>query len=451
MEQEIDLRPYIQALLRQWRVLLGVVLVALLAAVTLTLLQPRASSAVATVLIEPVSAQVVLDPRFTERDTAQVTNATTRRQALLDLAESPVLEARVSAALGDTTLKPGDLIEQISVDSTSDLLAITAKDDEPAEAARLAELWGQEYERLVAELYVGSSLGAERIVAELDDARARNDEARRAYEAFLSEGELVRAEQEVKRLEGLLGATRAAHERLFTQQLSRTQELDLLLIDARALRSQVESGSTSGAADGLSALALRLRAAGADELALNLSVAPETVAASRETLLDELERLAAAIQSERDGLAEANAQTAAAIAAGDNAVVGVDQQTRVQFEDELSTASATLARLRAEQDVLSQTVSLSLDTLAVLEAKSDEDAIGQGTTNVNVRYLGTGPVAPPSLLTRLILNGVLATVLAGVLATAGIVVREIVRRQRRVAGLNAPPGDSASDPAAVPR
>jgi uncharacterized protein involved in exopolysaccharide biosynthesis len=452
MEQEIDLRPYLQALLRQWRVLLGVALVALVAAAGLTLAQPRISSATATVLIEPVSSQVVLDPRFTERDTAQVTNAVTRRQALIDLAESPVLEARVIAALGSDEFEPGELLQKVTVGASSDLLELSVTDQDPAEAARLAELWGQEYERLVAELYAGSSFGAERIGSEIEAARSRHNEARRVYESFLSEGDLVRAEQEVRRLEGLLGATREAHQRLFTQQLSRTQELELLLIDARSLRAQVASGSTSGAADGLAALALRLRASGASELPVDLSVAPEALVVSREQLLDDLERLAAAIESERDRLMLENARVAAAIAAGDNAAVGVNQPARVQFEAELSTASATLERLRAEQEVLSQTVALSLDTLAVLQAKSDEDAIGQATTNVQVRFLGTGPVAPPSLLTRLVLNSLLATVLAVLLATTGVVLREAMRQRRRDGSVRTtPPADGSPDPTAVPR
>jgi hypothetical protein len=452
MEQELDLRPYVTALLRRWRLILGVIAVGAIAAALLTLLQPPMHRARASVLIDPVTSQVVLDPRFTERDAFQVTNGATRRQALIALATSPVLEGRVNTALGEDAVEPGDLLDQISVTADSDLLAITATNSNAEEALRLAELWGQAYADLVAELYGNSQFGFEQVNAELEDAQARYEEAKRAYEAFLAEGEITRAAGEVARLQGLLETSRDAHARLYTEQVSRTQELNLLLNDVQLLQTQIESGNTSSAADGLAALALRLRAADGGRLPLDLSVSPETLQTSNEALASDLERLFATLERERDRLERENAQVAAAIATGDNSAVGVDPQARLQFETSLSTAGATLARLRAEQNVLSQTMALSLNTLAVLQAKSEEEAIGEATTNVNIRYLGAGPVAAPSLLSRMLLNVAIAIVLAGFFAVAFLIVQEIVRQQRRdLAGLAAPPGETAADAAAVPR
>jgi len=446
MEEEIDLRPYLQAVLRQWRWILGAVLIALLAAVAFTLAQPRASRASATVLIDPLISQVVLDARFSERDTGLFSSATTRRQALLDLAESPVLEARVIAAVGDSKTQPGDLLRRVEVSATSDLLTITASGPDAAEAGRLAQAWGQAYEQLVAELYSGGNLGVEQIETELAEAQARHAQARRDLDAFLRQGDLVQADQEVSRLQRLLETSRESQQALYTSYLSRTQELNLVLEDARALRAQLQSSPAGAPGDALAALVLRLRAAGGEQLPVDLSVgSPESLTAGREATLGELEQLIAVLQAERDRVVAETGRIAAAIAAGDTSAVGVDPQARARYERELAAAQGRLAELFTQQRVLSQTVDLAQNTLAVLQAKRDEQVIARTTASVNVRYLGSGPVRPPSLLFLLLRNAVLAALLVGFLAVSVVIAREIVRQVSRPA---ATPGTPRGGPAA---
>lgn len=431
MEQEIDLRPYAQALLRRWRwVVIGVVAAVVIAAV-ITLILPRANRASASVLIDPVISQVVLDGRFTERDTGMFTNSITRRQALIDLATSSVLEAQVLEQLKQPDLKPGDLVRRVKVRATSDLLTITVTGRDAADAGRLAQLWGQTYERLVREFYAGGSFGVERIDQELNEARARHAEARRAIDAFLRQGELARTSQEVARLRELLGTSRQAHQALYSSYLLRTQGLSLVLEDARMLRAHIERGE-GVPADALAALVLRLRAAGGADLPVDLTISsPETLATGREATLSELERLTAVIQSERDRLQGETERIAAAIAAGDASAVGLDTTTRARYEVELAAAEGRLADLISEQRALSQTVDLALNTLTVLQAKRDEQVIAQATSSVSVRYLGVYVPPPASLAVLLVRNGLIAAVLAGFLVITLIIVLEIARQVRQ--------------------
>ncbi len=446
MEQEIDLRPYAQAVLRRWRWIATGVLAAVAIAVVLTLLQPRASRARATVLIDPVISQVVLDGRFSERDTGLFTNPVTRRQALIDLASSGVLEARVLDQLGQSDLKAGDLLPRVEVRATSDLLTITATGKDAADAGRLAELWGKTYEDLVRELYGGGAFGVERIDQELIDARARHAEARRAIDAFLRQGDLARTSQEVTRLRELLVTSRKAHQALYTAYLSRTQELSLVLEDARIVRAQIERGE-GVPADALTTLVVRLRAAGGEQLPVDLTISnPETLAVGREATLSELERLTAIIESERDRLVRETQRVAAAIAAGDASAVGLDAQTRSRYETDLAAAEGRLAELISEQRVLSQTVDLALNTLAVLQAKRDEQVIARATSSVSVRYLGDVSVPPTSRAVLLARNGLIAAVLAGFVAVVLIIGLEIARQVRQApAPPPVPRGEPASD------
>ncbi|MCS6880091.1 MAG: hypothetical protein RMK84_04255 [Oscillochloridaceae bacterium] len=444
MEQEIDLRPYAQAVLRRWRWIALAVLAAVVVAAIITMTQPRLSRARASVLIDPVISQVVLDGRFTERDTGMFTNASTRRQALIDLASSPVLEARVLEQLGQPDLQSGDLLPRVEVRATSDLLTITATGTDAAEAGRLAQLWGQTYEALVRELYGGGSLGVERIDQELNDARARHAEARRAIDAFLSQGELTRTSQEVARLRELLAASRQAQQELYRAYLSRIQQLSLVLEDARILRAQIERGE-GAPADALAALVVRLRAAGGENLPVDLTISsPETLTSGREAALSDLERLTAVIESERDRLVRETEQVAAAIVAGDASAVGLDAETRSRYERELAAAEGRLADLMSEQRVLSQTLDLALNTLSVLQAKRDEQVIAQATSSVSVRYLGDAPVSPSSRAVLLARNGLIAAVLAGFLVITLILVLEIARQVRQAP---APPPAPRGEPA----
>jgi len=456
MEQEIDLRPYAQAVLRRWRWVAVGVLAAVALAVIITLVLPRANRASASVLIDPVIAQVSLDARFAERDTGLFTNPNTRRQALIDLATSPVLEARVLEKLGQADLKPGDLLPRVQVRATSDLLTITASGRDAADAGRLAQLWGQMYEDLVRELYGGGSFGVERIDRELDEARARYAEAQIAVEAFLREGDLTRVSQEVARLQELLDTSRQAQKDLYAAYLARTRQLSLVLEDARMLRADVERGE-GAPADALAALVVRLRAAGGENLPVDLTISnPETLAAGREATLSELERLTAVIESERDRLMGEAERMAAAIAAGDASTVGLDATTRSRYEAELADAQGRLAALTARQRMLNQMLDVArqrmlnqmLDvtsnTLAVLQAKRDEQVIAQATSSISVRYLGDVPVPPASRAVLLVRNGLIAAALAGFLVITLIIVLEIARQVRQAP---APPPVPRGEPA----
>lgn len=453
MEQELDLRPYALATLRRWRWILGGMLVAFALAAGWTLLQPPTFRASTSVLIDPFVAMVSLEGRITERDTGPFTTAASRRQALLDLLESPVLEARVLERLGSSEWQPGDLVRRVQVRATNtDLLQVTVTGRDEAEAVRLAELWGQEYERLVRELYSDTTFGVERLDQEIAEARERYAEARRKLEEFVQRGELTRTSYEAARLRELLDAARTAHRDLYAAAVERVRELEQAIADARTLRMQVERGERAPA-DAISAIVLRLRASGDGGINLMVDpdilarVDPDLLAASRAATLDELERLIAVLEGERDRMLGEAERIAAAIAAGDASAVALDPDTLARYERELARLDGRLADLSAEQKALQQAVDLALNTLEALQTKRDERALAQATPTVSVRYLGTTPVGR-SVISLLLRNGAIAAVLASVAIIVVIVGQEIARQVRGAptpAGQPAPGRSAASD------
>ena len=140
MEEEIDLRPYIETLIRRWRWIVGLALVAALAAaaVSFFVLQPT-YEATALVLITNPRYQLNFDPRLETLSEIRTTS-----KVYPQLAESNDLLERVWAAL-DPPLKDvkhplqalkGKFSARAGEDPS--LLELTASNGGAADAARLA-------------------------------------------------------------------------------------------------------------------------------------------------------------------------------------------------------------------------------------------------------------------------------------------------------------------------
>ncbi|NJM08354.1 hypothetical protein HC891_22490 [Candidatus Gracilibacteria bacterium] len=151
MEQEIDLRPYIAALLRRWKLIVALASLSTVAAIVFTLLQPRLPTATAEAIIIPTSSRITLDERFVTGEAPAQSSVALQRQALLGLARSHTIEARVleqlPASMRPANYEPGLLLEQMNVRTEGDLMRFSASAATAAEALALAEAWGKSYDR----------------------------------------------------------------------------------------------------------------------------------------------------------------------------------------------------------------------------------------------------------------------------------------------------------------
>lgn len=446
MEQEIDLRPYIQAFFRQWRLILGLVAAFCILAVIVTLLLPRQAKARGDVLVVARTSQLALDSRFAERDATMVTNATNQRQALIDLASSPELETRVAAEIfQDDGYAPGQLRNAVSVTARSDLLQFEASAETSSQALELVEAWARHYEALVNEVYTRASIEDRNLESQIADAQARYDETKAALAAFYGAGDLVRAEQQVIRLEGLLKGGSEAQLSLYTSYLTRTQELSLILEDARALQAQYEEGDADLGAS-LAALVVRARLAGGEQLPVQLSFESAESFAQGQAAAADLERFIEVLEGERERMVAQAEALAGALAMGDTSAIGLPPELRQSYEAELSAARAALAEARGQETLLLQRQSVALKSLEVLQAKRDETQIAQAVPDISVRYVGKALVPPRSITTSLVLNLVVAGVLGLVLGSALVIGRTVMNHQSRpeTAGA-APRGDRAAE------
>lgn len=447
MEQEIDLWPYLRALLKRWQLILGLIVACALVASGTALLTPPRTQATASVLIVPATSQVAFDAHFATRDATLLTNATYQRQALLGLASSTTLERRVAEQMGlQAQIESGELVGRVDVSTTGDLIQIEASGENDEEALALAEAWGRSYERLVAESYSRDAAGLAMIEEQISAASGRYGEAQRALEQFLGRSDIVQVEQQIKSLEGLLNGSAAAGTALYTQYLSRTQELDLLLSDARALRAQVAEGEADGLGSRLATLALRSRVAGKD-VPVQLQIADaDSFALSADEALADLDSLIIVVEDQRERIAGEAARLASAIAAGDGGLAGLDAATRQAYVEELATLRGRLAQLKGEEQALTQSRDIALDSLEILQRKRDEQQIAETTPLVSVRYLSTTIAPPSSALIQIALRGAVGALLGALLGSVVALWLEVLRpRLARVA--EAPAERPAEKPA----
>lgn len=430
MEQEIDLRPYLQALMRRWRLIMGLIVTLSVLAAIWTMTTPRQVQARGDLLIIPKSSQLTLDPRFTEGDSVMLTNAVYQRQALVDLATSTTLEARVAEHLGLDSYQPGMLLGEIEVKATSDLLQIIASATTPAEATRLAETWTTEYERLINELFNAASPLTSQLDDQITGAQQRFDETQGALNDFYASGDLVRADQQVQRLDGLLNGGTEAQVRLYTEYLTRTQELNLILEDARSLQAQYAAEESPDLAAGLSALAVRARLAGAEQLPVQLSFDSAESFAQGQATGAELTSFVTVLEQERDRMIGQADALARALAAGDGTSVGLSDNLRASYETELAKAQGALARAEGQEELLIQRRDVALASLKALQSRRDESQISQAAPEVSVRFVGASGIPPRALATSLTINVAVAAILGLMIAIVLIIGLELWQRAR---------------------
>jgi hypothetical protein len=433
VNEEIDLRPFIRSILARWWMVVLLAGGAALVGVLIALSTPQVAVGRSDVLIISTTSQLNLDPRFTTRDATLLTNANFQRQALISLASSSAVEQSVAAELvaqGHLAVAPapGALVSRIRVTNQGDLIIISASDSDAGDALILAEAWARAYERLVAEVYTRDTTGDALLAAQITEAEQRYRAAQISFESFIGQGELVQVEQQVKRLQELLDATRLAGTTLHTEYLLRAQELDLIISDAQALREQVTNGAGDSLADGVALLTLRARAAGGESLPIQLSFADaESMAQSSTAALDDLEVLISVVETQRDALiadAEALAET---LTSGTGPARGLGEAERARYETELAALQQRQEQLLGERAQLTQSRDIAFTSLEVLKRKADEQQIAQATPQIAVRFVNATIQPPASNFLSATINAVLGGAFGLV---AGIVLVLILDRLR---------------------
>jgi uncharacterized protein involved in exopolysaccharide biosynthesis len=240
---------------RFWLIVAGALIGGAVAAL-LSLVWPPTYEAQALLLITKLRPEVTLDPRFETLAEENVVNLSiqddqVRRQTLVGLAESSEVAVHAIDRLGDLLEPEQRSVEQISgmvsIETVGNLLSITAKAEDPAKAAAIANAWAEVYEEHVNRLYSATSPGYEQIVAQVDSAQADYETAKSAVEAYLRENPEDELTRQIEQKQQILANLQAGHLAAARQRveglLAQVNQSDALQLNIQSMKRRLAEGA----------------------------------------------------------------------------------------------------------------------------------------------------------------------------------------------------------------
>ena len=387
MEDEIDLRVFVEPLLRRWYWIVGLALVAAVAVLIVSFQLPATYQATAVVLVTEPRYQMEFDPRFGSEQVQPAYKAFPTLATSDSILES-VIDAVPAPTAGEWSLPV--LRRMVEATSAGDpslvMLTVAARSAEGA--AAIANAWADVLTENGNEIYGGSDREVVFFESQLAQAAAALDRADAALVEFEARNETDILQTEIDSL-----------HRSQADYLGDQRTIASIVQDIRGLRQQLAelpSGGSASLADSLTVLFLQLKAfdAGASPT-LQLQIEDSTAISERSpaeqvAFLDELVATLLAKSAEIDALlAELKPQ-----------ILALQEQLQ-----EIEVESSRLTRAR----------NLANETHATLSRKVDEVRIAAQEKNgvLQVGSYAAVPVRPVG--PRKLLN----TALAG---AAGLVV-----------------------------
>ncbi|MBX3055001.1 MAG: hypothetical protein KF770_00885 [Anaerolineae bacterium] len=387
MEEEIDLRPYIEAVVKRWYWIVGVAVLAAIVAFIVTSFSPPVYEATALVAVVAPRDVVQLDLRIRETTTTQPLRAFPQL-ALSDQVLQTLLEQRPIAGV-DTVQELRSRLGAEAGDDTS-IIQLTATSQKPEEAAALVNAWAAVFVNWANEVYTGQS--SQQVSFFEEQLVAAEAELRTAEEALITFQAINRTE--------IISNTLAAYAITQSEYLTAQRRNGQLTRQVQELRDQLATANTQPVtlADQLTALSLQLQAFGAETaVPIQLQVADSATltTASRNEQLALLDSLLATLAAQAR-------QIEAELAAIEPYMLALQQQ-----REEANTEYNRLLR--------NQTVTES--AYMALAHKVEEKRITSQDTSSGVRLASqAGVPTSPANSSRLLILG--AAILGGVLTTA---------------------------------
>ena len=206
MEEEIDLREYVEVIVRRWKWIAGITLVAVVtAAIVSFFLMAPIYEAKAGVVIVKSKSEITFEPKYrtlTEEELARAGDVASRRKALEALVKSSSVAAEVIAKLG-SMLEPEErdasaLLDMVETEMDGDLIGIKVRGKDPKKITAIANAWGEAYESYVNELYGGRAQSPTNIQAQVAEARESYQQAEEALARFMGDNRIDELEREIQ-------------------------------------------------------------------------------------------------------------------------------------------------------------------------------------------------------------------------------------------------------------
>ncbi len=390
MEEEIDLRPYIDGLVRHgWLIVLCALLGATLALIYVSNQKDNYLATTIVAFLEPTQA-VQFDPRF-----ESVTSRTTILKSLPSLSMSDDVMGALLIRVNDTEIATvTELRNLLSAESGSDinLLYLQAHAGDPVLSARLVNEWADVFVTMANEIYANRGSGQiEFYTMQLQEAAQRLTTADQALIDFQGVNTLIPVTNELDSL-----------VRLQARYVDYDSSLTKLEDDIRAARAQLNSqpGGVGGVAGEYTLLALQSRVFQLQEL---LPVTIQLTAPTNAAPLDQaqyLNSLDTVVAEMRPAIAEQLAALAPQI---------------LELQREKETLSTRATRLTSDRE-------LAMETYKTLVRKLDEERLTTNDITTGFRQVSRAAVPEMPMSVNLVLVALIGAALGGILSGLAVIL-----------------------------
>ncbi len=298
-EDEFDLYPYVQTLLKNWKLIIFLAFVAALAALIFSLMQPRTYSSTSTIIGTYQRPVLTLSEEYsTVSNNGNVGN---KHDAFITIAKSDAIAHTVYVQYADQLPEKmtfRDFKSKVEVNDQGDAILITTSFEDPELSANVANTWASVTVQAINTAY-GEAQPLAPIQTQIIEAKANYLAAQDTLEAFIESNQIAALERSVAESQQILNILQTARldiidthlnaqvglisdqaDLYFTSLLtntltifssqvdekinllsnyaSRKTELETLLVQAEALKEQLSGGNRSVAGSSGDALALFL-------------------------------------------------------------------------------------------------------------------------------------------------------------------------------------------------
>jgi capsular polysaccharide biosynthesis protein len=237
-EMTVNLRPLIEVPVRWWRILFVSVILFLLIGLLQTTnvyKAPTYSASAGVAIIQSrtkvqfdTTAKTLSEEEIQETQGRDSTDGAAIRQVtLVNLVKSAnieeVVRTRLQDELTEEELAPGRLVAMVkgnvveTNNESGDLIQIVATHKDPMKATRIANVWAEEYEKLVNDLYARPPQITETMKGDLLETRKDYEQKQQQLTNFLSINRVEQMSNELSEKQRLLGLLRDARQQVISQ------------------------------------------------------------------------------------------------------------------------------------------------------------------------------------------------------------------------------------------
>lgn len=407
MEEEIDLREYIEVLIRYWKWIAALAILAAVAALGVSFLLPPAYEAAAMVVITKPRYVMRFDPKF---ETVNNIQQPYKAYPALAMSDDLLLEtmATMNPPLPEKEQKLESFRGKLEAASSSDpsVIELRARHKDPEIATHIANTWAGIFVEQVNELYDETT----------QDARFFEDQLVETDEVLKKAEEALIAFQSRNQANVLLSQISALRNQL-SAYLDAQNAIELVMQDATSLKARLalQKGSDSSSlADDVAALLLQIEALSLKSaIPLQLQVGSDSSLsdATKQDLIAFLDGLVTTLETQSGEL-----------------------ETKItQVKPEILRLQGELEQFNTESDRLTRTRDVARDTYTTMARKVDEARIAAQDESGEVRLASYAAVPTEPVSPRKMLNTAVAGALGLFVGVFGVFALEYWRQETPVA------------------